>query len=60
MPKTLKEIEKIQGEKAMILISDYPLYAHTSGITYYEAIKIAMVLYPNQKEWDEIINDMQG
>lgn len=58
MSKTVKDIEKELGEKAMTLIADYPLYAHTSGITYYEAIKIALVLYPNVKEWDDIIKDL--
>ncbi len=32
------------GEKAMEFISDYPLYAATSNITYEEAIMIALVL----------------
>lgn len=32
------------GEKAMEFISDYPLYAATSNITYTEAIMIALVL----------------
>lgn len=32
------------GEKAMEFISDYPLYATTSNITYEEAIMIALVL----------------
>lgn len=58
MSKTVKDIEKELGIKAMTLIADYPLYAHTSGITYYEAIKIALVLYPNVKEWDDIIKDL--
>lgn len=33
------------GEKALTLISDYPLYASMSNITYGEAIAIAMVLF---------------
>ena len=32
------------GQKAMEFISDYPLYAATSNITYEEAIMIALVL----------------
>lgn len=35
------------GEIAMGLISDHPLYASTSGITYEEAIAIAKVLFGN-------------
>lgn len=42
------------GKKAMKYISDYPLYASTSGITYEEAIAIASVLSKNwQKELEE-------
>lgn len=33
------------GEIAMELISDHPLYASTSGISYEEAIAIAKVLF---------------
>jgi len=33
------------GEIAMELIADHPLYAHTSGITYPEAIAIAKVIF---------------
>lgn len=33
------------GEIAMELISDYPLYACTSNITYDEAILIASILF---------------
>lgn len=33
------------GEIAMELISDHPLYASTSGITYEEAIGIAQVIF---------------
>lgn len=47
----LAEIEKLSsdqkeqlGNKAMSLIGDYPLYASCSGITYEEAIAIALVL----------------
>lgn len=32
------------GEQALELISDYPLYAATSNITYTDAILIAVVL----------------
>ena len=32
------------GEKAMEIISDYPLYASTSGITYEQAIAIAKII----------------
>lgn len=33
------------GEIAMELISDHPLYASTSGITYEEAIGVAQVIF---------------
>ena len=33
------------GQIAMELISDYPLYASTSNITYDEAIAIAQVIF---------------
>lgn len=33
------------GEIAMELISDHPLYAHTSGIGYEEAIAIAKIIF---------------
>lgn len=36
-----------QGELAMQIISDHPLYASTSGITYEEAIAIAKVFVPD-------------
>lgn len=58
MSKTVKDIEQELGTKAMELIADYPLYAKTSGITYQEAIRIALVLYPNVKEWDDIIKEL--
>lgn len=35
------------GELAMAIISDYPLYASTSGITFDEAIAIASIIQPN-------------
>lgn len=58
MKKTAKEHEKELGEKAMALIGDYPLYAKTSGITYFEAIKIALVIYPDCEQWDDLIKEM--
>lgn len=33
------------GEIAMELISDYPLYASTSNITYEEAIEVAKIFF---------------
>jgi hypothetical protein len=36
--------KKILGEQAMGIISDYPLYASTSGITYDQAIAIAKIV----------------
>ena len=41
---TQKEIEIYYGDLAMDLISDYPIYAATSNISYFEAIQIAYVL----------------
>lgn len=38
------------GSKAFEYISDYPLYASTSGITYEEGIAIANVLNPDWLE----------
>lgn len=35
------------GSKAFEYISDYPLYASTSGITYAEGIAIANILNPD-------------
>lgn len=40
---TIKQCTRI-GDKALKLVGDYPLYASTSGITYEEAIVIALVL----------------
>lgn len=53
----MKEVNTM-GVLAMELIADYPLYAKTSGITYDEAIAIAKVLYPNPKEWAEIVKEL--
>ena len=38
------------GQIAMELISDYPLYASTSNITYDEAIAIAQVIFGDDLE----------
>ena len=38
------EIITYYGDLAMDLISDYPIYAATSNISYLEAIQIAYVL----------------
>lgn len=45
-----------KGERAMEYISDYPLYAKTSGITYEEAIAIAEVL---SDTWEQDMKDME-
>lgn len=37
------------GEDAMEYISDYPLYAKTSNITYEEAIRVAKAVNPKWK-----------
>lgn len=47
---------KEKGEKAMEFISDYPLYAKTSGITYDEAIAIANVL---SDTWEQDMQDLE-
>lgn len=43
-----------RGEKALELIADYPLYASTSGITYDQAIEIAIVLFGEDFENEEV------
>lgn len=43
------------GEMALEIISDYPLYANTSNITYAEAIKVAKIFYPDPADWAEVI-----
>lgn len=45
----MSKVSKEDGELAFALISDYPLYASTSGITYDEGVAIAEALYG--KEW---------
>lgn len=43
--------EKVRkGERAFEYISDYPLYAKTSGITYEEGIAIANAL---NEDWEK-------
>lgn len=42
------------GEIAMEKISDYPLYASTDGITYEQAILVAMVIF------GDFINNKEG
>ena len=37
--------KKTLGNKALTLISDYPLYASSSNITYEEAISVALILF---------------
>lgn len=41
---TREQTEEL-GEKAMSKISDYPIYASTSGIDYCEAILVGLVLF---------------
>lgn len=48
--KRTKEDLKLKGEMAMQIISDYPLYASTCGITYEQAIELAKVLVP-MSQW---------
>jgi hypothetical protein len=48
MKKPMKQNE--EGEYAMEIISDYPLYASTSGITYDEAIAIAKIITEGVKK----------
>jgi len=49
--------KKEQGELALQIIGDYPLYASTSGVTYEEAIKIAKVFAP-VSEWKEWVAEL--
>lgn len=43
----------MSGEDAMKIISDYPLYASTSGVTNEEAIAIAKIIVGDldYKQW---------
>lgn len=50
---------KEYGQLAMEIISDYPLYASTSGITYQEAILLALVFEPDMTKWKQFIKLMQ-
>lgn len=52
----MSKVSQEVGDKAMKLISDYPLYASTSGITYDEAVAVAKALYGEdwEKEADEL------
>ena len=52
-----KEQIRVKGEDAMSVISDYPLYASTSGITYEEAMAIAKIIDP---EWEKRFYDVHG
>lgn len=46
-----KEVTPEIGQKAFELISEYPLYAKTSGISYEEGVAIAEALFG--KEWEK-------
>lgn len=46
------------GKLAMELVAEYPLYGKTSGLTYDEAIAIAKVLYPDVKQWKQIVKEL--
>lgn len=48
------------GEIAMELISDHPLYASTSGITYPEAIAIAEIVFGKDLRAVKAENDRIG
>lgn len=48
------------GQLAMEIIADYPLYAKTSGITYQEAILLALVFEPDMTKWKQYIKLMQN
>lgn len=54
--KTIGQLDKRTlaewGDKALEMISDYPLYASSSNISYEEAIIIAMIIFEDfmQKE----------
>lgn len=50
------KLTKEQGEMAMKIIGDYPLYAAgLSNITYDEAIAVAKVFEPDTDKWAEYI-----
>jgi hypothetical protein len=46
-----------EKELAFEIISGYPLYASTSGITGDEAIEIAKIIEPEIKNWQNIVNE---
>ncbi len=48
-PKDPAEDQRL-GQMALEMISDYPLYASTSNISYGEAIAVAKVFYGNDIE----------
>ena len=53
-----KQETKVLGELALDIISDYPLYANRSNITYEEAIKICKVFYPDVSDWEEVASEL--
>lgn len=56
----MKTEQEQLGELALELISEYPLYASTSNVSYEEAIEVAKVLYPDINEWQEILDGLKG
>ena len=47
---------KDYGKMAKILISNYPLYANTDTIDDDQAIQIALVIFDNLDDWEELCN----
>lgn len=57
MKRTQADLE-LKGKMAMQIISDYPLYASTCGITYDQAIEIAKVLVP-MDQWHSYLAEFE-
>lgn len=55
--KLTEQQQQTYGELAMEIIADYPLYAKTSGITYQEAILLALVFEPDMTKWQAYVKE---
>ena len=51
----MSEVSEEDGKMAFELISDYPLYANTAGITYGEGVAIAIALFG--KDWKKELEE---
>ena len=56
--KLTEQQQETYGKLAMEIIADYPLYAKTSGITYQEAILLALVFEPDMTKWDAYVKEL--